>query len=159
MQPCSHFGALYLSYTLSSLSYHPSQVKHVPVKCLVQGHNSPTLRGKPDIILKIPAPSSAAGSDIGKGSLSNHCVMSQNRPMHSKGQYTHFTLKSWETYEPTRIVRAWDGKWLSQTWEISPWDIPIYVSLDPHYPRWRILHWFICQSSTNSHKMLQIKIL
>ena len=64
IQSCSHLGALNLSYTLPSLSYHAgthwnqSHVKHLRVNCLAQGNkhpnNVPTFRGeKHHISLKI----------------------------------------------------------------------------------------------------------
>ena len=69
---------------LPGTHFHLSQVKHLRVKCLAQGHTFLTMskieRGQTLYFFENPAPSGTrnrtAGSDIGRAPRSNHCAMS-----------------------------------------------------------------------------------
>ena len=93
IQSLSHFGTLNLSYIISD-NYHAisvhlcptrysfsSQVKHLRVKCLAQGHNIETMsqhwEGRNMIFpASIGIRNCTAVIDIDKAPRSNHCAMS-----------------------------------------------------------------------------------
>ena len=76
-----------ISVLLCPTHFHLSQVKHLRVKCLAQGHTILTMskveRGEILYFSENPAPSGirnrTAGSNIGRAPRSNHCAMSLSK--------------------------------------------------------------------------------
>ena len=83
---------------LPGTHFHLSQVKHLRVKCIAQGHTILTMsykieRGETCYFSENPAPSTA-GSDIGRALHSNHCAMSL-----SSGHFDGINIRDWTDYK------------------------------------------------------------